>query len=143
MPEPTTLVAARDHLSRAESDYRSADGLFHLQEGLALLEEVILDGEPDHRVVAGNLLSTYSTRICDAVRKLVDANPGLPEPELEHLFRILLAFDSEELELPEYVRTLKIEVVKLLIDRYYRGHSEEAKQKALAELAGIAEPRES
>lgn len=140
MPEPPNLVSAREHLSRAESDYRSDDGLYHLQEGLALLEEIILDGKPEHQTVAANLLSTYSAKICEAVKKLVEVNPGLPEPELEHLFSVLVAFDSEELELPAYVRSLKIDVVKRLIDRYYRGHPEEEKQKALEQLAGIADP---
>ena len=139
MAEPESLVSARKHLSRAESDYRSEEGLFHLEEGLALLEEEALDGEPEYRMVAANLLSTYSTRICESVKKLIATNPGLPEPDLEHLFRVLLAFDLEELELPAYVRSLKIDVVKRLIDRYYEGHSAEDKQKMLEQLAGIAD----
>ena len=139
MAEPADLVSAREHLSRAESDYRTEDGLGHLQEGLALLEDVALEGAPEHRDVAANLLSTYSTRICEAVRSLIDADPALPEPDLEHLFKVLLAFDSRELELPAYVRSLKIEVVKRLIDRYYEGYSAEDKRKVLEQLAGIVD----
>ncbi|HWM29432.1 MAG TPA: hypothetical protein VNQ14_13300 [Woeseiaceae bacterium] len=138
MAEPTPLVAARKHLSRAESTYRSADGLFHLEEGLALLEEVALDSEGRYRTIAVNLLSTYSTRICESIKKLVETDPGLPEPELEHLFKVLLAFDAGDLELPEYVRSLKIDVVKRLVDLYYEGHSAEEKQAVLDQLAGIS-----
>lgn len=138
MPEPVQLVSARQHLSLAESQVRSAAGLAHLEEGLALLEEVLLDGAASHRAIAGNLLATYSGRICDAVRKIVEGDRGLPEPELEHLFKLLLAFDAVSLELPEYVRSLKIDVARRLIDFYYEGHSAEAKQKALEQLTGIA-----
>ncbi|MEX2124797.1 MAG: hypothetical protein WD795_12960 [Woeseia sp.] len=141
MAEPEPLVKAREHLSRAESDYRSEDGLFHLEEGLALLEKVALDSATEHQTIAANLLSTYSTRICESVRTLVATNPGLPEPELEHLFKVLLAFDSGDLKLPGYVRSLKIDVVKRLIDRYYEGHSAEEKQKMFQQLAGIAADR--
>ena len=139
MAEPADLASAREHLSRAESDYRTEDGLFHLEEGLALLEDVALDGAPEQRDVAANLLSTYSTRICESVRTLIETDPAVPEPDLEHLFKVLLAFDSQELELPAYVRSLKIEVVKRLIDLYYEGHSEEEKQRMLEQLAGIVD----
>ena len=142
MAEPAQLAAARKHLSRAESAYRSEDGLFHLEEGLALLEEVALDNAARYRAIdrtiAANLLSTYSTRICESVKKLVETDPGLPEPELEHLFKVLLAFDAGELELPEYVRSLKIDVVKRLVDLYYEGHSAEEKQVVLDQLAGLS-----
>jgi hypothetical protein len=137
MAEPAQLVDARKHLSRAESGYRSADGLLHLEEGLALLEEVALDGAPGQRVIALNLLSTYSTRICDSIRKVVETDRALPEPDLEHLFKVLLTFDSTGWELPEYVRSLKVNVVKRLIDFHYEGHSAAEKQKMLEQLAGI------
>jgi hypothetical protein len=137
MTEPAPLISAREHLSLAESDYRSEDGLFHLEEGLALLEEVALDSAKEHQAVAANLLSTYSTRICESIKKVVETDRRLPEPELEHLFKVLLAFDSAALELPEYVRALKIDVVKRLIDLYYEGHPEAEKQKALEQLTSL------
>jgi hypothetical protein len=137
MAEAAQLIAARKHLTRAESGYRTVDGLVHLEEALALLEEVTLDGAPEQQAIALNLLSTYSTRICDSIRKLVETDRALPEPDLEHLFRVLLTFDSTEWELPAYVRSLKINVVKRLIDFHYEGHSAEEKQKVLEQLAGI------
>jgi hypothetical protein len=138
MAEPVKLTAAREHLSLAESNYRSEDGLVHLEEGLALLEEVGLDGATEHKTVAQNLLSTYSARICESVKKVVETEPGLPEPVLEHLFKVLLAFDSARPKLPRYVRSLKIDVVKRLIDRYYEGYPAEEKEKMLQQLTGIA-----
>lgn len=139
MAEPAQLVSAREHLSLAEAEFQSEAGLAHLTEGLALLEEVAFDGPAKYRTIAANLLSAYSTRICESIRRLVEADPGLPEPDLEHLFKVLLAFDSGELQLPEYVRSLKIDVVRRLIDFYYRGYSDEEKRMALQQLAGISD----
>jgi hypothetical protein len=137
MAEPAQLASAREHLSLAEANYRSGDGLLHLEEGLALLEEVMLDGATEHQAVAQNLLSTYSTTICEACRKTVETERGLPQPDLEHLFKVLLAFDSGSLALPAFVRSLKIDVVKRLIDLYYEGYPAEEKRKVLLQLTGI------
>jgi hypothetical protein len=138
MAEPPKLTAARERLSQAESSYRSAEGLVHLEEGLALLEEVLLDGTRDQRKVARNLLVTYSARICESVRKTVERDRGLPGPDLEHLFKVLLAFDAADSDLPDYLTSLKIAVVKRLINLYYEGYPAEAKEKALRELTGLA-----
>jgi hypothetical protein len=138
MVEPQPLRAARQHLSRAEADYRSDDGLFHLVEGLALLEELLGCGEPALRTIARNLAETYAAKIFRAVSKLVETDPGLPEPELEHLFKIVLAFDEHGFELPAEARSAKISVVGRLVDRYYEGHSVEEKRKVLEDLAKIA-----
>lgn len=137
MTEPASLTAARSHLSRAEAGYRTAEGLYHLEEGLALLEQAAAEGTARHRKVAANLLATYGRRICESVRKAL-AEPALPEPELERLFKVLLAFDGVTLELPAYVRSLKIEIARRLVERYYEGYPAEDKQEALERLAGIA-----
>jgi hypothetical protein len=137
MAEPANLLSARKHLSLAESGYRSEDGLVNLEEGLALLDEVALDGEEKYQPIARNLLSTYSSRICESIRELVDGDPALPQPELEHLFKVLLAFDAVDLELPGFVRTTKINVVRRLIDLAYEGYPAEEKQKMLEHLTGI------
>jgi hypothetical protein len=137
MAEPANLLLARKHLSLAESGYRSEDGLVQLEEALALLDEVALDGEEKYQAIAKNLLSTYSSRICESIRKLVDGDPALPQPELEHLFKVLLAFDAVDLELPDFVRTTKINVVRRLIDLAYEGYPAEEKQKVLEQLTGI------
>jgi hypothetical protein len=139
MPESAQLASARAHLARAEAGYRSKDGLAHLREGLALLEEITVDGAPKDRAVATNLLVRYAGGICEAIRRAVDADRAPTEPELEHWFQVLLAFDAAELALPDFVRPLKVDVVRRLIDHYYEGHSDEAKRKALAQLAGITD----
>ena len=138
MVEPRQLHDARRHLSQAEANYRSEDGLFHLEEGLALLEEVMGCSDPAHRVLAHNLAETYSSKIFRAVTTLVGADRGLPEPQLEHLFKVVLAFDEHGFELPAEARSAKISVVEQLVNRYYEGHSPEEKRKVLEELAKIS-----
>ena len=138
MPEPRELVDARQCLARAEADYRSPDALAPLIEGLELLDEVIAGGsEPDART-ARNLASTYASRIYGRIKNLVETDRAVPEPELEHLFRLVLAFDQVAEELPSSAETLKVAVVRQLIDRYYEGHPAEKKQQALLELEQLS-----
>lgn len=138
MAESAELRSAREHLSRAEAKYRSEDGLFHLEEGLALLEEVIAGTDAEATRVARNLLSTYAAKICAWVDRLVEADRGLPEPELEHFFRLILAFDQRGLKLTADTRAIKVSLVRRLIDRYLEGHPPAAKQAALDQLAKIS-----
>jgi hypothetical protein len=137
MDESRHLSSAREHLARAEARYRSREGLVHLEEGLALLDEVIAGGSPDNRRVAQNLATTYSVKIYDRIRNLVVTDRGLPEPDLEHLFKVALAFDQCSVELPVETRSTRIELVRNLIDRYYEGHPPEAKRAALEQIADM------
>jgi hypothetical protein len=61
----------------------------------------------------------------------------VPEPELEHCFKVVLAFDQVSDALPPASAELKIEVVKALIERYYEGHPPERKRAALEQLAAL------
>lgn len=132
--EDDALAAARRALALAEREYRGEAGLRHLQEALALLQEVALDGGAAAQDTASNLLDTYSRKICASIKDIVDADRALPEPELRHLFDVLIAFDAAETELPDYVRALKIELVKRLIDLTYEGYPEADKQKLLGDI---------
>jgi hypothetical protein len=135
--EPRELQSARQHLALAESGFRSKDGLFHLDEALSLLEDVIAGDSTAHTRIARNLASTYATRIHRAVQRLLQMDHGIPEPELEHLFRIVLLFDQRNFELPAESRANKNELVRQLIDRYYEGRSPAEKQAMLEELTRI------
>lgn len=137
MSEPPKLVAARAHLAQAEALHRSDDGLFHLEEGLALLDEVMTSGPVAFQSVARNLATTYANRLCTTIRRQVEADRGMPEPQLERLFKFMLAFDERGFELPPDARAAKISLARRLIDRYYEGYSAEAKERALEQLAGI------
>jgi hypothetical protein len=137
MPEPQELSKARRCLARAEADLRSPDGLTQLVEGLAFLEDVIGAGTATAASTARNLATSYAARIYARVGDAVAGDAQLPEPELEHLFQVVLAFDQTGVELPESAQELKIAVVRRLIDRYYEGHPPEKKEQMLAELAQI------
>jgi hypothetical protein len=141
MAEPKRLLAAREHLSQAEARLRSEEGLFHLEEGLALLEEVMSGEASEFRSVARNLGIAYSTKICGTVKELVETDNALPEPDLEHFFKMVLAFDERGFELPEHARSTKINLARRLVDRYYEGYSAEEKQAALEQLAEISKQR--
>ena len=138
MNETRQLRAAREHLSKAEAKYRTEEGLFHLEEGLALLEEVMASALSPDRTVAQNLAATYSTRVFACVGNLVETDRGLPEPDLEHLFKLVLVFDERGFELPADARATKISLVERLIERYYEGHSAQDKRAAFEQLAKIS-----
>jgi hypothetical protein len=138
MPEPRELIEARRCLAEAEADYRSAEALGRLAEGLALLEDVIGAGAPVAAKTAQNLASTYAARILARVHEVVLRDAQVPEPELEHFFKLVLAFDQVSVELPESASALKIDVVRQLIERYYEGHPPERKKQALQELEQLA-----
>jgi hypothetical protein len=137
MPEPQDLVNARRCLARAEADLLAADGLAQLADGLAYLEDVMGTGDHTAARTARNLATSYASRIYGRVREIVATDKQLPEPQLEHCFKVVLAFDQIGVELPRSAQDLKIDVVRRLIDLYYEGHPPERKQRALEELAHI------
>ena len=143
MLEPRQLTFAREHLSRAEAAYDTKEGLRRLEEGLALLDEVIATDAADYGTVARNLATTYSNRIVSAIRARVETDHAIPEPDLEHLFKVMLAFDQVDFELPADARALKISIARRLIDLYYEGCSPADKEKALQQLAQISQGDES
>ena len=137
MSEPVELTSAREHLARAEATWRTADGLFHLEEALVLIDALATDERSQHRALARNVARAYATRIYSEISKGLERDRAVPEPELEHSFRIVLAFDQCELELPDTARAIKIEIARRLIDRYYEGHADEQKRTALEQLAQV------
>lgn len=139
MAEPPDLTLARDRLAKAEAMLMTADGLSHLEEGLALLESVI-DRAATTPIgpVARNLGQTYTTKVYQRVRKAIEENRNLSEPELEHLFSVVRAFDDVGFEVPQDSRELKVTVVRRLIDYYYEGRSPAEKEEILRQLADIS-----
>jgi hypothetical protein len=140
--EPKALIEARRRLALAEHGYRSAEGLAALEEGLALLDTVIAEGPASEREVATNLFCAYSARLFARVRKALDAPSATPEPELEHLFKVVRAFDQIGLELPAGAGALKVGLVRALLERYCEGHGEAARQEALQRLAEVTHDNE-
>jgi hypothetical protein len=137
MPEPAEILTARAHLAKAEVSWDSADGLFHLEEGLGLLDELISDPASDHSALARNLASTYAAKIYGSIARRLETDRAVPEPELEHFFRIVLAFDQVDVPLPDMARATKIAIARRLIDRYYEGHPDERRREAIAALEEI------
>ena len=141
MRESRELQAARRLLAEAEARLGVADGLASLAEGLALLEDLIAGGQSREAGTARNLAASYASRIYARVGHVVARDAQVPEPELEHYFKVVLAFDPLHAALPPAATELKIAVAKALIERYYEGHPVERKRAALAELAQLSRPR--
>jgi len=139
MTEARELLAAREHLARGEASYGSAAGLAELEQGLGLLDDVMSAKNANQRTIAENIAKSYATRIYRSIGALLDGDRAVPEPQLEHLFKVVLAFDQSDIELPQQAREIKIEIARRLIDRYYEGHSPEQKHQALEQLTKIAE----
>ena len=137
MAESRELQAARRFLAEAEADLATADGLARLAEGLEHLDGLIERGAGTEAKTARNLAASYASRVYARVRTLVERDAQLPEPELEHYFKVVLAFDQVSEALPPKAAELKLAVVRALIERYYEGHPAERKNAALAELAGL------
>jgi hypothetical protein len=137
MAESRELMEGRRLLAAAEADLSSAEGLARLTEGLDQLDAIMSAGSQADARTARNLASTYASRIYRQVSGLVMNDAQLPEPELEHYFKVVLAFDQIGIALPADAAELKIAVVKSLIERYFEGHSSDRKRAALAELADI------
>jgi hypothetical protein len=136
--ESQLLRNARDRLARAEAGFASASALVELEEGLALLDELI-ESDAGERVVARNLAATYAARIFARVQAAVASDRAIPQPTLEHYFKLMLAFDAGDFALPIEARALKIAVVRRLVELAYEGYPAEAKRKALEQLGGIVD----
>ena len=137
MPEPRELAAARRHLARAEAELDSADGLAWLVEGLSLLDGLIAGRDEVTARTAANLAASYAGRIYARIGAAVTRDPQMPEPKLEHYFKVVLALDQVGEALPATAAELKLAVARALIDRYYEGHSPEQKRRALEQLAQL------
>ena len=132
------LALAREHLAKAESTLATENGLHPLQEGLALLEAALVS-KPSKQTesVATNLGRTYTNRIYERIGREVE-KPNLSEPELEHLFAVIRAFDDAPFDLPSGSRNLKVSIVRRLIDLYYEGYTSSEKEAVLAKLAVVS-----
>jgi hypothetical protein len=143
MPESRDLSAARLCLAEAEGAWSSADGLAKLLDGLGRLTDLIELGSKADARTASNLAASYADRFYGRVRDKLARDAQVPEPELEHCFKVVLAFDQVRDALPPAASKLKIDVVKALIERYYEGHSPAKKRAALEQLASLGAQEES
>ena len=141
MNESRELAGARASLAAAEAAWTSAEGLAHLEDGLDALADIIDAGKAPEARIAGNLAATYAGRFYGRVRAKLERDAQVPEPELEHYFRVVLAFDRVQSALPAAAAELKIGVVEALVERYYEGHPPEKKRAVLEQLAALRSPR--
>jgi hypothetical protein len=128
-------------MAEAEAAWSSADGLARLTDGLLRLTDLIEAGPEADGRTARNLAASYAGRFCERVRDKLARDAQVPEPELEHCFKLVLAFDHVQDALPAAAAELKIDVVRALIERYYEGHPPEQKRAVLEQLAALGRTR--
>jgi hypothetical protein len=136
MNESHELAAARAAMAAAEAAWASAAGLARLGDALGRLADIIETGGAEARI-ARNLAASYAGRFYGRVRDKLERDDQVPEPELEHYFKVVLAFDQVQSALPAAAAELKIGVVEALIERYYEGHPPEKTRAALEQLAAL------
>jgi hypothetical protein len=141
MNESRELAAARAAMAAAEAAWASAEGLARLGDGLGRLADIMDVGTAAESRIASNVAASYAGRFYARVRDKLDRDAQIPEPELEHCFKVVLAFDQVESALPAAAADLKIGVVAALIERYYEGHPPEKKRAALEQLAALRRSR--
>jgi hypothetical protein len=141
MNESRELVAARAAMAAAETAWGKADGIARLEDGLELLADIIDGGKAAEARIASNLAASYAGRFYGRVRAKLERDAQVPEPELEHYFKIVLAFDRVQNALPAAAADLKIGVVEALVERYYEGHPPEKKRAVLEQLAALRPER--
>ena len=137
MNESRELAAARASMAAAEAAWASADGLARLEGGLGRLADIIDTGAAAEARIASNVAASYAGRFYARVRDKLERDAQIPEPELEHCFKVVLAFDQVRGALPAAAAELKIGVVEALVERYYEGHPPEKKRAALEQLAAL------
>jgi hypothetical protein len=140
MNESRELQAAREHLARAERTFTTPGGLAELEVGLGMLDE-LMERNSAERAVANNLAAAYAAKIFERVNMAIAVDRTIPQPRLEHFFKLMLAFDEGDFTLPERARELKIAVVRRLIELAYEGHPPEVKRQALEKLGEITGDR--
>jgi hypothetical protein len=127
-------------MAAAEAAWASSEGLARLGDALGRLADIIESGGSEARI-ASNLAASYAGRFYGRVRDELERDAQVPEPELEHYFKAVMAFDQVQSALPPAAADLKIGVVEALIERYYEGHPPEKKRAALDQLAALRRSR--
>ena len=128
-------------MAAAEGAWASTDGLARLFDGLERLADIIEAGDKREAPIAANLAASYAGRFYGRVRAKLERDTQVPEPELEHYFKVVLAFDRVQSALPAAAADLKIGVVEALVERYYEGHAPEKKRAVLEQLAALRPER--
>jgi ABC-type thiamine transport system substrate-binding protein len=134
MSESKTLQAARRQLARAEARFDAPESILNLHEGIALLDELVQSGGAEVSI-ARNVATAYAEKLFARVQKSIQIDRAVPQPILEHYFKMMLAFDAGYFEFPYESRAIKIAVAHRLIELLYEGYPDAQKQAALRQLS--------
>ena len=133
--EPSEIAQAREHLKKFECDVMGKHGLYHISEGLALLEDYLESASISNlSELAQNIGNTHVSNVCKFISDFLDSNESITEPNLESYFQLLLEIECFNFGNKEDIGKLKIKTIKLLFKEYFRGYSETEKKKIFKQL---------
>jgi hypothetical protein len=89
--EPTDLTKARDVLAQFEQDCLGKSALYHLSDGLSLLEDVIDSYEESkYSKIAKNIGNTYVSKFGNLIDNLIQSNDSIEEKSLKDYQELLI-----------------------------------------------------
>ncbi len=133
--EPSEIIQARKHLAKFECNIMGKDGVYHLSEGLTLLEDYLeLASTSNHSELAQNIGNTYVSKACESIGAFLENKELITEPSLENYFKLLTELECFDFGNKEEIGKLKYETIKLLFKELFRGYSEAEKKKIFKQL---------
>ena len=133
MHEPDALTDARTHLSAAEDSFLGDQCEYHIDEGFALLEELISDAG-EHEKVANNLGTAYFARMREMFVSALSDGSNATTPTLKRLLGIAHALERTAFSRGTDIGELRRRTASSLLTKHFDGYSDEEKQRMTEKL---------
>ena len=130
--ESTQLTRARAHLHAVDQALASTEADFHLEEGIYLLEDIIVRKMRDD-TVATNLGETYLAKLLESIRRALEPR-DVPEPMLKHLMKLTQILGASSFCTEVDVPSLTAAIARRYIDSVFEGYSPADKKRAIKGL---------
>lgn len=138
--EPAELAEARAHLEKFEAKMRTPDGLVHLSEGLALLENFRTGGASERFAeVASNLALAYAKKVQSEVESLISREPSIHLEVFDHWRKVFAEFDQSGFTLPQEVINARSKLWGRTIDKHVELMSPSERKDLLERLKAMGD----
>lgn len=130
--ETSQLAEAREHLGAAEANLFAEDSHHHVEEGFALLEDIV-SSEADEADIAENTGKAYFAKLQALLAKVL-TDAATPEPVLKAVLRVTSVLDGSPFAQGSDIGELRRDAGKRLLGKYFKGYSAEEKQQKMTYL---------
>ncbi len=130
--ESAELARAREHLHTVDQSLASPKADFHLEEGIYLLEDIIVRKTRDARV-ATNIGEAYFAKLLASIQQALEPR-DVPEPILKHLMKLTQILGASSFGNEVDVPSLTATVARRYIDSVFEGYSPADKKRAIKGL---------